>query len=154
LSRRAQAHEEKPGGADRTAIRLGLLGLLLLSACSGGLGFREPEIDTTLKTASVASEPPLAAAVDEAASVSDIATIRNAVTSADIDALKGQSIAWANSDTGARGAITGLSEYSEQGTLCRRFETTRESYDGVALFKGDACLAGQGAWRMRAFDAF
>lgn len=41
-----------------------------------------------------------------------------------------------------------LAEDKAGGRLCRRFTTTRESFDGVALFVGEACMAGYGAWRL------
>jgi hypothetical protein len=84
---------------------------------------------------------------------SDQATIRNAVSSADIQELGGQAVPWANSDTGSRGSITELAESSDNGQLCRRFTASRESFDGVALFKGEVCLAGAGAWRIQDFKA-
>ena len=50
-------------------------------------------------------------------------------------------------------SITELAEYRDDSLLCRRFTTTRESFDGVRLFKGEACMAVAGGWRMLAFDA-
>jgi hypothetical protein len=85
---------------------------------------------------------------------SDEATIRNAVTSADIETLAGAPLPWANAETGARGQITGLSEVKGKGTLCRSFSATRESFDGIGMYKGEACMVASGAWRMRNFEAF
>ena len=62
------------------------------------------------------------------------------MSSADIESLAGRSVPWANSDTGTRGVINGLVEFKREGLLCRRFSTSRESFDGVALFKGEACM--------------
>ena len=52
----------------------------------------------------------------------------------------------------ARGSITGLTEAKGDGTLCRGFVTTHETYDGVRLFRGQACMVGSGVWRMQAFE--
>ncbi|MGO4839694.1 RT0821/Lpp0805 family surface protein, partial [Rhizobiaceae sp. 2RAB30] len=82
---------------------------------------------------------------------SDQVTIRNAVSSADLDALGATGLAWANTDTGSRGAITQLTQYDRKGLLCRKFKASRESFDGVRLYAGDACRAGDGSWRMLEF---
>ena len=84
---------------------------------------------------------------------SDQTTIGNAVSSADIEQLGGQAVPWANTGTGSRGSITELVELKETGQTCRRFTASRESFDGVALFKGEVCLAGAGAWRVQDFKA-
>ena len=85
--------------------------------------------------------------------LSDEATIRNAVTSADVETLAGAPLPWANAETGARGRISGIVETRGKGTLCRAFSATRESFDGVGMFKGQACMVASGAWRMQRFDA-
>lgn len=58
--------------------------------------------------------------------------------------------AWANADTGARGAITAFAEYEQSGLLWRSFATTRERFDGVRLSKGNTCMAGAGDWHVQA----
>ena len=122
-----------------------------LSACaSGGFSLKQAEVDRTFYTSDI---PAGTNSRTDAGRLSDEATIRNAVTSADIENLGGGTVAWANSDTGARGSITGLAEYKDKGVLCRRFSTSLESFDGVALFKGEACMASAGAWRMQRFEA-
>jgi surface antigen len=120
-----------------------------LSACaSGGFSLKQAEVDRTFYTSNIP------ASQTDAGRLSDEATIRNAVTSADMDSIGSGTLAWANSDTGARGTITGLAEYKDSaGLLCRRFSTSLESFDGVALFKGEACMASAGAWRMQRFEA-
>ena len=72
---------------------------------------------------------------------------------ADIETLAGKDVPWANPETGSRGAIMQLAENKTGGQLCRHFTATRESFDGVALFKGETCMVGYGAWRMQAFTA-
>lgn len=120
-----------------------------LAACAGGIDLRKAEIDDTLTTNTVAVGTPRGR---DAVKTSDEVTIRNAVSSADLEAAGPNGLAWANADTGSRGAITDLVEYDRKGTLCRRFKVSRESFNGVRLYDGDACRAGDGMWRMLAFD--
>lgn len=101
----------------------------------------------------VGAVSPQTAASGDVEKLSDEATIRNAVTSADVSQISGNEIAWANADTGSKGAISALVESKEQGQLCRKFTTTRESFDGVALYEGKACMAAPGNWQMLAFSA-
>ncbi|MBS3648277.1 hypothetical protein KEU06_06510 [Pseudaminobacter sp. 19-2017] len=123
---------------------------LLLSGCAGGFSLKQAEADPTILTGSVAS--PAAVAADPSQR-SDEMTIRNAVSSADVESLEGSQIPWANAETGSRGTINSLVEEKGPGTVCRRFTTSRESFDGVALFEGQACMVGPGAWRLEKFGA-
>lgn len=126
-----------------------LAGFFLLCGCGiGGFSLEKADVDRSVVTSSVASpaspgDPTLAA---------DQATIRNAVSSADIETLAGKELAWANAETGSRGTILKLAEDKTTGRLCRRFTATRESFDGVALFRGEACMVGTGAWRIENFS--
>ncbi|WP_192356725.1 RT0821/Lpp0805 family surface protein [Mesorhizobium mediterraneum] len=135
----------------QAAVKIAIVLVALpLAACgAGGFSLEQAEVDRTILTSST---PPSASPIDQDRA-SDQATIRNAVSSADIQELGGQAVPWANSDTGSRGSITELAEFGDNGQLCRRFTASRESFDGVALFKGEVCLAGAGAWRMQDFKA-
>lgn len=125
-------------------------GILALAGCgAGGFSLEKAEVDRSLVTSSVAAGQTSGSDGIEA----DQATIRNAVSSADVEQLAGKEIAWANADTGARGSITQLTEARRGGRLCRSFAGSRESFDGVAMFEGQACLVGQGAWRLETFKA-
>jgi hypothetical protein len=153
LSRGAQAFGRSDAWSSRSKcpkVLLVLTALLPLSACASGLDLGKAEVDRTLYTSSTSTDS--GSSVDSS-QLSDVATIRNAVSSADVEQAAGQPIAWANSDTGSRGSITDLVEYKDKDALCRRFQATRESFDGVSMFSGDACLVTAGAWRMRAFEA-
>lgn len=122
----------------------------LASGCAGGgFGLAKVEADPTILTGAL---PPGTDTPPGSQIVSDQATIRNAVSSADIADLRARSISWANVDTGSRGAITGVTETREGRILCRRFTASRESFEGVALYRGEACSGADGAWWMRAFD--
>ena len=112
--------------------------------------FPRPETDPTILTGAIGDTPSTSTSAEQ---LSDEATIRNAVSSADVESLKGAPIPWANADTGARGAISNLVEDKSAGVLCRRFVTSRESFDGVALYNGQVCMVAPGAWRMERFGA-
>ncbi|WP_274629815.1 RT0821/Lpp0805 family surface protein [Arvimicrobium flavum] len=129
---------------------LAILALVLpLAGCgAGGFDLSKADVDRTLQTGSVGYATP----TPDSTSVSDSLTIRNAVSAADVEALGGGPLAWANADTGSRGTITGVAETRAAGALCRTFTASRESYDGVGMYKGEACQGYRGAWRMKAFD--
>ena len=153
MSRAAQADQPSIfGGATVSArsIAAVLFASAMLSACgAGGFSLEKAEVDRTFYTSNVsAPRTPV-----EMERLSDEATIRNAVTSADVEMLSGAPLSWANAETGARGRISGIVETRGKGTLCRAFSATRESFDGVGMLKGEACMIASGAWRMQSFDA-
>jgi hypothetical protein len=122
---------------------------LVLGACgSRGITLDDIAKDTSIITGSVSSSDK----PKDDAEISDAVTIRNVVSALDLDAGAPSMLAWANAETGSRGALSSIREHSESGTLCRRFEATRESFDGVALYQGESCLASGGIWAMTAFD--
>ncbi|CCV12361.1 RT0821/Lpp0805 family surface protein [Mesorhizobium sp. STM 4661] len=152
MSRIAQAFDSRQRSvfASASAKAAIVLVALPLAACGGGgFSLEQAEVDRTILTSSTSA----AASPIDQDRASDQTTIRNAVSSADIEELRGQAVPWANSDTGSRGSITELAEFKDSGQTCRRFTASRESFDGVALFKGEVCLAGAGAWRMQDFKA-
>lgn len=153
MSRRAQASGNESANvlqARFPKVVAVLVAALPLAACASGFDLGKAEVDSSLYTSAVSTD---SGAASDPSQLSDATTIRNAVSSADIGETGGQPLAWANSVTGSRGAITDVREYQDKGSLCRRFQASRESFDGVAMYSGDACLADGGAWRMRAFEA-
>lgn len=127
-----------------------LAAIAVVSACgAGGFSLDKADVDRSLLTGSVPATP---SAYADPGQRSDEITIGNAVSSADIEELRGQAIPWANAETGARGAISALNENTHRGVLCRQFSATRESFDGVGMFKGEICSAGAGTWQMTSFD--
>lgn len=118
----------------------------LLSGCgmSGG-AINKVDSDPALVTGSVPSEAP-----DDQSKLSDEITIRNAVSSANLDKVAGQ-LAWANQQTGSRGTVTRIVEARENEQICRNFDTSRESFEGIALFAGKTCLKDDGQWSMLSF---
>lgn len=144
----------------RIALALVLAAPVLLSACGSSNILAKAEVDRSLVTGSVSpasrkpatpQDSPFPSLSPQA--ISDEATVRNAVSSANLKALDGKDISWANPATGSSGEISGVTEYKENDILCRRFTTSRQSFDGVALYHGDACLDSTGAWRMMTFQA-
>ena len=153
MSRIAQAFDSRQWGVIASAsVKAAAMALALpLAACgAGGFSLEKAEVDRSLVTSSTNASPAVAAASDKD---SDQTTIGNAVSSADIKELGGQAVPWANSGTGSRGAITELVELQHAGQTCRSFTATRESFDGVAMYKGELCMAGAGGWHMQAFTA-
>jgi len=106
--------------------------------------------DRTLVTHSISrSQPDMSL---DPAVASDKDTIRNAVTSAIVDEVGADGIGWANAGTGSRGAIRQIAERQEDNRLCRRFLASRESFEGIHLYRGETCLGAARIWTMTAFD--
>lgn len=155
MSGRVQASRPLPApkkGCARRALAVLAPCVLMLAGCvSSTLSIGGPGVDSSLVTGSIAPAPqPVSADADKA---SDETTIRNAVSSVHLAEIRDGRIPWANPGTGSRGEITAISEYREGATLCRRFTASRESYAGIALYRGEACLGQGGDWWMRAFAA-
>ncbi|MBZ9894847.1 MULTISPECIES: RT0821/Lpp0805 family surface protein [unclassified Mesorhizobium] len=152
MSRIAQAFDSRQGSlfASASAKAAIVMIALPLAACgAGGFSLQKAEVDRSILTGSI-SAPAASADSDRD---SDQTTIGNAVSSADIEQLGGQAVPWANAGTGSRGSITELAELKDGGQTCRRFKASRESFDGVAMFAGELCLASAGGWRMQDFRA-
>jgi outer membrane surface antigen len=152
LSRIAQAFDSRQSGliASASAKAAIVMIVLPLAACgAGGFSLEKAEVDRSILTSSTsAPSAPVSSDRD-----SDQTTIGNAVSSADIEQLGGQAVPWANTGTGSRGSITELAELKDKGQTCRRFRASRESFDGVAMFEGELCLASAGGWHMQDFKA-
>ena len=123
----------------RTALVLALVGSLTGCTVING----EELVDHTAVTGSIAVPSP-----QTAYELSDSRLIRNAVSAADMDRPAENALAWTNADTGATGQITGLEEVREGDSICRTFRTSRQRFDGVALYAGEACTRGGGEWEL------
>jgi surface antigen len=131
------------------AATLVFVGFALLSGCAmTGNSLDKAAADHSIITSAM---PETLVASQE--QISDQATIRNAVSSANLGVLGPKPLAWANQDTGSSGTVSDIAEAKEDGQLCRRFKTSRESFEGIALFAGKACLADDGEWAMSSFGA-
>lgn len=121
-----------------------------LAGCGAGTSpLAQTDTDPTIVGSTTSPLPP--SSTNE--NLSDEITIRNAVSSADLSQPDASRLAWANADTGSRGAISALVEDKRDGVLCRSFTTTRESFEGVALYRGQACMDQPGVWKMLEFKA-
>ncbi len=130
------------------SLLLGPALLVLLAGCAGGIDLRDAAVDETIKTASTGA----AAGQPEDALLSDQSTIRDAVSSADPEALGEAGLAWANDHTGSRGSVTSLVEITRKGLPCRRFVASRESYDGIKRYTGEVCRVVGDLWQVRSFQ--
>ena len=123
--------------------------LLLASFCGGCVvagGGMEDGVDDKAVTSAIAPSTP-ATTPDQA---SDQMTVRNAVSAADLSAT-GSDRPWANADTGATGVITAINESRAGDTICRTFQTSRQRFDGIALYNGETCTKGGGQWTLTRF---
>jgi len=79
--------------------------------------------------------------------------IRDQVTQAAFFAPSDQaSVIWKNDDTGSQGVISQIQPVKQGSQNCRIFKTTRESFDGVMVYEGQACETPSG-WILSRFDA-
>lgn len=137
---------------DRKCFRMRLIGALsvcaaslALSGCMSSLDLAgSGSVDTNVSTGSV----PAGRSSD---TVSDEVTVRNAVSSADVQRVGSAPIAWANTASGSAGVINNIAESHDNGTVCRDFTTTRHSYEGIAQFEGRTCLLQTGEWHLMRF---
>lgn len=150
MPRVVQAQDERTAGFSRAAATACMLcAILSLAGCgAGGFSLGQADVDRTILTGSVKAAPK---PVVDASRQSDELIIRNAVSAADVEGLAGRPLPWANAETGARGEITSLAEAKVAGITCRSFRASRQSFDGVRLYNGAACMDGQGGWRLDSF---
>ena len=121
--------------------------LMTLSACGVGGKLSKADTDPSLITGAV----PVAQSVADTTETSDANTVRNAVSAAVLDGTGSVPLAWANRETGSRGTVSEIAESEKDNLVCRKFETSRESFEGIALYKGNACLGADGQWSMLEF---
>lgn len=122
-------------------LSLGLGGCVVSGPGMAGM------VDAELITGSIASP---AATPPNPEMVSDERTVRNAVSAADIAGGESRH-AWANPQTGANGVVTAIREVRDGSRICRSFQTSRQRFDGIALYHGEACTVGEGEWALVSF---
>lgn len=148
LARRAHVFA---GWSRRISAWLGIFAAVALCGCgTRGFSIEDAVPDRSLVTHSISRPQPDISA--DPVTASDEETIRNAVSSAVVDQLGEGGIGWANAATGSRGSIRAVSERQDNNRLCRRFTASRESFDGVHLYRGETCLGPARIWTMTAFD--
>lgn len=130
-----------------------LVALALLLPAAGctvinGAALEDAGVDRSISTASIA---PVQDPVKQAETLSDSRTVRNAVSAANIGRVASEPLAWSNAETGASGTITAIDERRAGDEICRSFTTSRQRFDGVSLYAGEACTRGQGEWTLTRF---
>ncbi len=133
----------------RTSVA-GLLTALVLGGCTLSGGGLEDMVDRSITTGSIEPGASGAAPSIDTDRLSDGRTVRNAVSAAKLSDSP-PTVAWANAETGASGTITAIEEMREGSAICRRFTTSRQRFDGIALYDGEACSAGSGEWVLTRF---
>lgn len=58
---------------------------------------------------------------------------------------------WNNAQTGSQGQINIIYEKTSGASTCRKFSTSRLSYDGIANFEGLTCQTPDGGWQLQRF---
>ena len=123
-----------------------LTACLGLSACMGGgsKAVSALAIDNT----TTAAISPLSA---ESEILSDEIVIRDIVGKLGPDE-HAVSQPWSNSQTGSAGVVSGFSTLTDGSKTCRLFQTTRHSFDGIALLNGRICRRPDGGWDLISLD--
>ncbi|WP_188052210.1 RT0821/Lpp0805 family surface protein [Aureimonas fodinaquatilis] len=131
----------------------GLFGVaaLMLGGCTIAGGGLEDMIDHSTITSSIARPAKVPPPAGDADQLSDGNTVRNAVSAAKLGSGM-EPLPWANAQTGAFGTITAISEVRTGPAICRSFTTSRQRFDGIALYSGQACTAGAGDWVLTQFS--
>jgi len=131
----------------KPATGLRLAALVVLLAATGCVGTRT---DTAATGAPDGSLVTASIAVAQPTSETDPAAVGSAVAKADLGERE-QGIPWANPATGSAGVISYVEEVRADSRTCRKFETSRHSYDGIALFIGETCHAPGKDWTVTYF---
>jgi hypothetical protein len=122
--------------------------LLPLAACSSGSDLSKFDVDTSIQTGAL-----LVGTEQNSTQSSDANVIGNAVSALDLNAAAVAPLSWANQDTGSTGTISEIRESKDDGLLCRNFKTSRESFEGVAVYSGSTCMNAEKQWFVRNFVA-
>ena len=137
----------RPGG-QLQPVSARVLGILFLAAILGGCvsdGDRAETTPSPILTGSI----PVSPSGEEAVSDQDV--VQAAISRTAADGTVGAGIPWANPATGTTGVISNVVEASVDGRTCRRFQTSRHSFDGVAIYVGQACRSQDAAWQLIEF---
>ena len=144
---------QAPVGGRALALRFSgratLVSLLLFFAgCTTGvLDLGQSGIDRSLVTGSIPAISSESLPLPEIAGMSAIVvTLSGAVGEGGATTP----LAWEDHDNGVRGTVTHIA--GGPGDACRDFITTRESFDGVHLYRGQLCNDEAAGWQMRSFE--
>lgn len=138
--------QEKTRKLRRAFLALALPACLGLSACMGGGSSAMSAL--TIDKTTTAAITPLSA---ESEILSDETVIRDLVGNLGPDQLV-VSQPWSNSLTGSAGVASNFTTLADGEKTCRLFQTTRHSFDGVALLNGRVCQRPDGGWDLISLD--
>ncbi|WP_374847274.1 RT0821/Lpp0805 family surface protein [Brucella thiophenivorans] len=120
-----------------------------LAGCAmGGFSIEKAVPDSSTITGSI--KTPQKAETDTG-KLSDQSTIKGIVSALNFTQWGKKPVPWANPDTGSQGTITTVAETKANDTLCRQFETSREAFDGVSIYRGETCMERGGQWTLTSF---
>lgn len=126
-----------------------LCSLIFVTGCAmGGVSIESAVPDKSSITGSVTpSQQP----DTDNETLSDRNAIRNVVSGLDFNTWGMKPVPWANPDTGSQGVINQVSEVQKTDGLCREFETSRQAFNGVSLYRGETCMRKGGDWVLKSF---
>ncbi len=123
--------------------------VLPLAGCAmGGVSIEKAVPDSSTITGSV---KPAQKTETDTGKLSDQSTIKSVVSALDFTQWGKKPVPWANPDTGSQGTITTIAETKSDDGLCRKFETSREAFDGVSIYRGETCMQRGGQWTLTSF---
>lgn len=123
--------------------------VLSLAGCAmGGFSIEKAVPDSSTITGSI--QAPYKDETD-IGKLSDQSTIKGIVSALNFTQWGKKPVPWANPDTGSQGTITTVGETRVNDTLCRQFETSREAFDGVSIYRGETCMERGGQWTLTSF---
>ncbi|HHV67632.1 MAG TPA: hypothetical protein GXX48_08325 [Ochrobactrum intermedium] len=132
-------------------LRKAAIGLCLfsLAGCAmGGVSIEKAVPDSSTITGSVKQSQPVET---DTGKLSDQSAIKNVVSALNFTQWGKKPLPWANPDTGSQGTITTIAENNKNNQLCREFETSREAFDGVSIYRGETCMERGGQWTVTSF---
>ncbi len=102
-----------------------------------------PRVDRMTTGAILAS-----AKVSDGVDLSDWEAVQRAVSGTPADEYN-RAIPWSNPKTGSEGTIdASKAAAGKAGRLCRSLATTINGYNGVRLYRGEACQTPSGTWQI------
>lgn len=120
---------------------------LSLGACSLNAKTAALNVEPELVTASVAKK-----AKAEGIDKTDAELINATVAHTEEIRTSDLMLAWSNPDTGNRGTIMAIDRFvGTKGEACKKFETTVDSFSGIAIYKGETCQMEKDRWVLSDF---
>jgi len=129
-------------------VALAMVVMSLAGCAMGGVSIEKAVPDSSTITGSVI---PAQKTEADTGKLSDQSTIKGIVSALDFTQWGKKPVPWANPDTGSQGTITTVAETKSDGALCRQFETSREAFDGVSIYRGETCMQRGGQWTLTSF---